>query len=56
MHIWKYINQNKKHWTFTGDKSYKLELKNDYPIFWKEYSELNNSEFKFCLIKIHKTE
>ncbi|GAA4239872.1 hypothetical protein [Winogradskyella damuponensis] len=52
--FWRYINQNKKHWTFTGAKTYKLELKDDYPIVWKEYSELNKSEFKFCLIKIKK--
>jgi hypothetical protein len=53
--FWKYVNQNKKHWTYTRDKSYKLELKNDYPIIWNEYSALNNSEFKYCLIKVLKT-
>ena len=51
---WKYINQNKKHWTFKGDKTYKLELKNDYLINWQEYSKLDKSEFKYCLIKVEK--
>lgn len=52
--IWRYKNQNKKHWTFIGDKTYKLELKNDYPIIWKDYSELKKSQFKFCLLKIKR--
>jgi len=50
--LWKYINQQKNHWTFTGDKTYKLDLKNEYSIQWKEYSKLNGTEFKYCLIKI----
>ncbi len=49
---WKYINQNKKHWTCTNDKSYILELNNNYPINWKEYSKFKNHEFKFCVIKV----
>ena len=49
---WKYINQDKKHWTCTKDKSYILELKNNYTIKWKEYSKLKNCEFQFCLVKI----
>jgi hypothetical protein len=52
--FWKYINQNKKHWTFTGDKTYKLELKNDYLINWQKYSKIDKSEFNYCLIKVEK--
>jgi hypothetical protein len=51
---WKYINQNKKHWTCSSDKSYALELKDDYMIDWKEYSTFGNDEFKFCLIMIKR--
>jgi hypothetical protein len=51
---WQYINQKKKHWTCTKDRSYILELKNNYPIFWKEYSKLSEVEFKFCLVRIEK--
>jgi hypothetical protein len=49
---WKYKNQKKKHWTCRKNNSYILELKNNYPIVWKEYSKLEKGEFKFCLIKI----
>ena len=53
---WRYNNQKKKHWTCTNDKSYVLELKNNYPIEWKEYSKIKNSVFKFCLLRIEKSQ
>ncbi len=52
--LWKYSNQNKKHWTFIGNNIYKLELKSKYSIIWEEYSNLYGNEFKFCIIKITK--
>jgi len=51
---WIYKNRKKKHWTCTNNNSYILKLRNNYPIDWKEYSKIENSEFKFCLIKIEK--
>ena len=51
---WYYKNKNKKHWTFTGDKTYKLELKNEYGIDWQYYSTFEKAEFKYCLFKVVK--
>ncbi len=43
---------NKLHWTSTGDEFYKLDLKNEYKVEWKEYSNIDNETFYFSLIEI----
>jgi hypothetical protein len=43
---------SKNHWTFKKELSYKLDLLNDYKINWKEYSKIENMQFKFCLIEV----
>lgn len=46
-------NKKKAHWTCVGDLYYKLDLKRDYKIEWKEYSEINGEKFYYCLIQIN---
>jgi len=43
---------NKLHWTSKGDEFYKLDLKNEYKIEWKEYSNIDNEIFYFSLTEI----
>lgn len=40
------------HWTSKGDEFYKLDLKNEYQIEWKEYSKIENEIFYFSLIEV----
>ncbi len=49
--IWK-INQSKKHWTYSKEFFYKLDLLHQYEIDWKEYSKIGDSVFKYCVIKV----
>ncbi len=50
---WKYIGNKKYHWSCTGEKYFRLNLKSHYNIEWEYYSKIDNSEFKFCLIAIN---
>jgi len=49
---WKYRGKEKYHWSCVGEKFLRLNLVNEYKIEWKDYSEINHSIFKFCLISV----
>lgn len=49
---WKYKGKSKYHWSCIGEKFYLLNLKNEYHIEWQDYSVVDNSKFKFCLIMV----
>ena len=44
--------ETKKHWTCKKENNYRLDLSKNYKIKWYEYSKIENSTFKYCLIKI----
>lgn len=44
--------ESKKHWTCEKDLIYEMNLCRDYRIIWKEFSTINQTAFKYCLIKI----
>ncbi len=45
-------NKSKEHWSYKKDCFYKLDLLNDYKITWEKYSKIENTIFKYCLLKI----
>lgn len=49
--VWCNIN-SKEHWSCKKECFYKLDLLNDYKISWKGYSKIENTTFKYCLVKI----
>jgi hypothetical protein len=49
--VWYNIN-SKEHWTCKKDYFYKLDLSKDYGITWKDFSIIEKTTFKYCLIKI----
>ncbi|PVX47502.1 hypothetical protein C8C85_3445 [Flavobacterium sp. 103] len=49
--IWCNI-QSKEHWTCKKQHFYKLDLLKDYKITWKNFSIVEKTNFKYCLIKI----
>lgn len=51
---WKYKNLSKPHWTCTKEYFYQLDLNCEYDIIWNDFSVLEKTEFKYCLIKIDK--
>lgn len=51
---WHYKGTDKKHWTIIKGQRFLLDLKNDYPVRWETYSNVKNSEFKYCLIEVKK--
>ena len=53
---WKYREKNKYHWACVGEKFLRLNLVNEYKVEWKDYSKINNSIFKFCLIRVSISE
>ena len=52
--IWKYKNSDKLHWSCKGELFFKLPLLNEHKICWREYSKINDIEFKYCLISVQK--
>ncbi|MGM8363745.1 hypothetical protein ACSV4D_17665 [Flavobacterium sp. ARAG 55.4] len=50
--VWCNINSKEQHWSCTKEYFYKLDLLNDYVISWKDFSKIENTTFKYCLIKI----
>lgn len=51
---WWYKDKRKPHWTCSKELFYKLDLQNDYKINWIDYSSIQETDFKYCLIKIEK--
>lgn len=49
--VWYNIN-SKEHWTCKKDYFYKLDLSKDYGITWRDFSAIEKTTFKYCLIKI----
>ncbi|RUT71546.1 hypothetical protein D0817_06635 [Flavobacterium cupreum] len=44
--------KSKEHWTCSKENFYKLDLLKDYEITWKDFSVIEKTTFKYCLIKI----
>ncbi|MCL7987056.1 hypothetical protein M8998_03770 [Sphingobacterium sp. lm-10] len=49
----------RRHWTLSKELSYKLDLKKNYQIFWRNYSTIsggnkNANEFYYCLIEVER--
>lgn len=49
--VW-YNIDSQEHWTCKKEYFYKLDLLKDYEITWKDFSIIENTTFKYCLIKI----
>ena len=45
-------SNSKEHWSCKKEYFYKLDLLNNYKITWKEFSVIEKTTFKYCLIKI----
>ena len=44
--------KSKKHWTYGKGLFFKLDLKNEYDIEWKDYSLLGKTKFKYLSLKV----
>lgn len=53
---WRYINDIKPHWTCTKENFYQLNLRHEYNVKWKSYSSIENSEFRYCVIKVEEKQ
>lgn len=51
---WNHKSKKDNHWTDKGDYSYKLDLKKEYPIDWKIYSNVKDEAFFISIVRVKK--